>query len=148
MTAGEKVCIASSPSSAGATLHPAFRSPGRRIGATLSARETILDSIPRKSPTGLQCGPRGTHSESVARPRVRVPRKLSSGKSTSMCSDTSPEVHLDELGRPPSLVSTRRGQASVYRLKLSAHRADYGEAKEQMDVDYAAEEIAIGFNSR
>ncbi len=33
-------------------------------------------------------------------------------------------------------------------LKLSAYSADYGEAEEQMDVDYAAEEIAIGFNSR
>jgi DNA polymerase-3 subunit beta len=33
-------------------------------------------------------------------------------------------------------------------LKLSAYSADYGEAEEQMEVQYAGEEIIIGFNSR
>jgi DNA polymerase-3 subunit beta len=33
-------------------------------------------------------------------------------------------------------------------LKLTANSPDYGEAEEQMEVQYAGEEIAIGFNSR
>lgn len=34
------------------------------------------------------------------------------------------------------------------QLKLTANSPDYGEAEEQMDADFAGEEIAIGFNSR
>ena len=33
-------------------------------------------------------------------------------------------------------------------LKLAAYSADYGEAEEQMEVQYVGEEITIGFNSR
>jgi DNA polymerase-3 subunit beta len=33
-------------------------------------------------------------------------------------------------------------------LKLAAYSPDYGEAEEQMEVEYAGEEITIGFNSR
>jgi len=33
-------------------------------------------------------------------------------------------------------------------LKLAAYSPDYGEAEEQMEVQYAGEEITIGFNSR
>ena len=33
-------------------------------------------------------------------------------------------------------------------LKLAAYSADYGEAEEQIEVQYAGEEITIGFNSR
>lgn len=33
-------------------------------------------------------------------------------------------------------------------LKMSAYSADYGEAEEQMEVQYAGEDITIGFNSR
>jgi DNA polymerase-3 subunit beta len=33
-------------------------------------------------------------------------------------------------------------------LKLTANSPDYGEAEEQMEAQYAGEEIAIGFNSR
>jgi len=33
-------------------------------------------------------------------------------------------------------------------LKLSAYSADYGEAEEQLEVEYTGEEITIGFNSR
>jgi DNA polymerase-3 subunit beta len=34
------------------------------------------------------------------------------------------------------------------QLKLTANSPDYGEAEEQMDAEFAGEEIAIGFNSR
>jgi DNA polymerase-3 subunit beta len=33
-------------------------------------------------------------------------------------------------------------------LKLTANSPDYGEAEEQMEAQFAGEEIAIGFNSR
>lgn len=33
-------------------------------------------------------------------------------------------------------------------MKLAAYSADYGEAEEQLEVQYAGEEITIGFNSR
>ena len=33
-------------------------------------------------------------------------------------------------------------------LKLSAYSPDFGEAEEQVDVEYAGEEMTIGFNSR
>ena len=33
-------------------------------------------------------------------------------------------------------------------LKLAAYSADYGEAEEEMEVQYVGEEITIGFNSR
>jgi DNA polymerase-3 subunit beta len=33
-------------------------------------------------------------------------------------------------------------------LKLTAYSPDYGEAEEEMEVQYAGEEITIGFNSR
>jgi DNA polymerase III subunit beta len=33
-------------------------------------------------------------------------------------------------------------------LRLSAYHPDFGEAEESVDVDYAGEEVAIGFNSR
>jgi DNA polymerase III subunit beta len=34
------------------------------------------------------------------------------------------------------------------QLKLTANSPDYGEAEEQMEAEFAGEEIAIGFNSR
>src|SRR6266851_2861072 len=34
------------------------------------------------------------------------------------------------------------------QLKMTAHSPDYGEAEEQMEAQFAGEEIAIGFNSR
>jgi len=33
-------------------------------------------------------------------------------------------------------------------LKLSAYSPDYGEAEEQMEIQYSGEELTIGFNSR
>jgi DNA polymerase-3 subunit beta len=33
-------------------------------------------------------------------------------------------------------------------LKLSAYSPDFGEAEEQMEIQYTGEEITIGFNSR
>jgi DNA polymerase-3 subunit beta len=33
-------------------------------------------------------------------------------------------------------------------LRLSAYHPDFGEAEESMDVEYAAEAVTIGFNSR
>jgi DNA polymerase-3 subunit beta len=37
---------------------------------------------------------------------------------------------------------------STGRLKLSAHSPDFGEAEEEMEVDYAGEDMTIGFNAR
>jgi DNA polymerase-3 subunit beta len=39
-------------------------------------------------------------------------------------------------------------QLSPGQLKLTANSPDYGEAEEQMEAQFAGEEIAIGFNSR
>ena len=33
-------------------------------------------------------------------------------------------------------------------LRLSAYHPDFGEAEESLEVDYAGEEVTIGFNSR
>jgi DNA polymerase-3 subunit beta len=33
-------------------------------------------------------------------------------------------------------------------LKLAAYSADFGEAEEQIEVEYAGEEMTVGFNSR
>ncbi len=33
-------------------------------------------------------------------------------------------------------------------LRLSAYSPDFGEAEEQVDVEYTGEEMTIGFNSR
>ena len=33
-------------------------------------------------------------------------------------------------------------------LKLAAYHPDFGEAEESLEVEYAGEEITIGFNSR
>jgi DNA polymerase-3 subunit beta len=33
-------------------------------------------------------------------------------------------------------------------LKLSAYSPDFGEAEEQIEIEYAGEEMTIGFNSR
>ena len=40
------------------------------------------------------------------------------------------------------------GPGARPRCKLSASSQDLGEAEETLDVDYAGEEVAIGFNSR
>src|SRR5258705_9482527 len=41
-----------------------------------------------------------------------------------------------------------KSQLSPGQLKLTANSPDYGEAEEQMEAQFAGEEIAIGFNSR
>jgi DNA polymerase-3 subunit beta len=55
--------------------------------------------------------------------------------------------------RRVALLSAERSRAvkcelSEGKLTISSNNPDLGEAQEEMDIDYAGEEIAIGFNAK
>ena len=150
-TDGHRLARASRPLSAGATPATGIvpRKAVHEIARILSAGEDVELAI-------------SENQFMLRMPNVLLMARLIEGNFPNY-EQVVPKAHPHRITLSRAMVSAALRRVSVLSeertrpvkftlspgtLKLSAYHPDFGEAEEALDVEYAGEEVSIGFNSR